>query len=280
MLWAWVHDALCRWIWPRAHSCGRVAGGGERRRVLELQINEFGQIPLQLFAAPHPRRLPGAASRPLLREEELPAAIAVAAAAAGRAEGDAEAGGDGAAIKKLGVAARIAVRFGRRLGLLNDPGQVARLSERYMPIGDDVVVIGGGLVGAELTEFLVERGRNVTVVEEGEKFALEMAHPRRWRVLYELRESGVELVPRADVGLVRGARVGAEPLAGLGEDDGRAARRIAGVLANARRRADARELYTLAGGGGESGGGEEGRAQIEGGGRQGEGDAADNKMVT
>ena len=36
MLWAWVHDALCRWIWPRAHSCGRVAGGGERRRVLEL----------------------------------------------------------------------------------------------------------------------------------------------------------------------------------------------------------------------------------------------------
>ena len=35
-MWAWVHDALCRWIWPRAHSCGRVAGGGERRRVLEL----------------------------------------------------------------------------------------------------------------------------------------------------------------------------------------------------------------------------------------------------
>ena len=71
-----------------------------RRRVLELQINEFGQIPLQLFAAPHPRRLPGAASRPLLREEELPAAIAVAAAAAVSAEwGDrdgVESGGAGA----------------------------------------------------------------------------------------------------------------------------------------------------------------------------------------
>ena len=36
MLWAWVYDTLCRRIWPRAHSCGRVAGGGERRRVVEL----------------------------------------------------------------------------------------------------------------------------------------------------------------------------------------------------------------------------------------------------
>ncbi len=124
-------------------------------------------------------------------------------------------GGDGAAIKKLGVAARIAVRFGRRLGLLNDPGQVARLSERYMPIGDDVVVIGGGLVGAELTEFLVERGRNVTVVEEGEKFALEMAHPRRWRVLNDLRDHGVELV-----GQVTDLRIGgAEVSFRVGDED-------------------------------------------------------------
>lgn len=112
-------------------------------------------------------------------------------------------GGDGAAIKKLGLAARVAVRVGRRLGLLTDPGQVARLSERYMPIGTDVVVIGGGLVGAELTEFLVERGRNVTVLEEGEKFALEMAHPRRWRVLNDLRDHGVDFV-----GQVTDVRIG------------------------------------------------------------------------
>ena len=102
--------------------------------------------------------------------------------------------GDGSAIKKLGVTTRIAVRLGRRLGVLSDPGTVARLTERYMPIGDDVVVIGGGLVGVELTEFLVDRGRRVTVLEEGENFALEMAHPRRWRVLNDLRDHGVELV--------------------------------------------------------------------------------------
>ena len=103
-------------------------------------------------------------------------------------------GGDGSAARKLGLGARFAVGAGRRLGLLRDPGQVARMSERYMPIGDDVVVLGGGLVGIELTEFLAERGRRVTVLEEGDRFALEMAHPRRWRVLGDLRDHGVDLV--------------------------------------------------------------------------------------
>ena len=63
----------------------------------------------------------------------------------------------------------------------------------------DVVVIGGGLVGLELAEFLAERGRRVTVLEEGPKFGLEMAHPRRWRVLDDLRQHGVELVAQAQV---------------------------------------------------------------------------------
>ena len=66
-----------------------------------------------------------------------------------------------------------------------------------MPVGQRVVVIGGGLVGLELAEFMVERGRNVTVLEEGDRFGLEMAHPRRWRVLDDLRTHGVELVARA-----------------------------------------------------------------------------------
>ena len=68
-----------------------------------------------------------------------------------------------------------------------------------MPIGSQVVILGGGLVGLELAEFLVERGRQVTVLEEGSKFGLEMAHPRRWRVLDDLRSSGVSLVSNAVV---------------------------------------------------------------------------------
>lgn len=101
--------------------------------------------------------------------------------------------GDGSAAKKLSLPARVALRIGRRIGLLSDPGQVARMSEQYMPLGTRVVIIGGGLVGAELAEFLIERDRQVTVLEAGDKLALEMAHPRRWRVLGDLRTHGADL---------------------------------------------------------------------------------------
>jgi 2,4-dienoyl-CoA reductase (NADPH2) len=60
-----------------------------------------------------------------------------------------------------------------------------------------VAVIGGGLVGLELAGFLAERGRRVIVLEEGSRFGLEMAHPRRWRMLDDLRRQDVELVPNA-----------------------------------------------------------------------------------
>ncbi|MEZ4290970.1 MAG: FAD-dependent oxidoreductase, partial [Myxococcota bacterium] len=60
-----------------------------------------------------------------------------------------------------------------------------------------VVVIGGGLVGLELAEFLVERDRSVVVLESGPRFGLEMAHPRRWRALDDLRRHGVTLVANA-----------------------------------------------------------------------------------
>ena len=63
-----------------------------------------------------------------------------------------------------------------------------------MPLGRRVVIIGGGIVGLELAEFLVDRGRTVTVLEEKPFFAPQMAIPRRWRVLHHLRESGVSLI--------------------------------------------------------------------------------------
>ena len=77
--------------------------------------------------------------------------------------------GAGAATRKLAAPARLALAVGRRLGLLDDPGRVAALSERYMPVGKRVVIVGGGLVGVELAEFLLDRGRHVTVLEEGDK---------------------------------------------------------------------------------------------------------------
>jgi len=107
--------------------------------------------------------------------------------------------GNGDASKKLSLVGRLAVRAGRATGITGRPGLLREASKAYMPIGKEVVVIGGGLVGLELAEFLAERGRKVCVLEEGPRFGLELAHPRRWRVLHELRALGVELVANAVV---------------------------------------------------------------------------------
>ncbi len=100
---------------------------------------------------------------------------------------------------KLSRIARFTVGVVRFLGFTQDPESVDRMSRRYMPIGRRVVVLGGGLVGIELADFLAERGRKVTVVGEGPTMAPEMAHPRRWRVLDDLRRTGVEFLTEAQV---------------------------------------------------------------------------------
>ena len=99
----------------------------------------------------------------------------------------------------VGALDRFLVAAGRRLGIMRSPTRLRDLSRFYMPLGRRVTIIGGGLVGIELAEFLAERGREVTVLEEGEVFALEMAHPRRWRALHDTRKAGVNLVPGARV---------------------------------------------------------------------------------
>ncbi len=100
----------------------------------------------------------------------------------------------------LSPAQRVIVGAGRRLlGLGERPDRVRELSKRWMPIGRRVAVVGGGIVGLELAEFLVERGRQVSVLEEGPDFAPQMAIPRRWRTLHILREHGAELLPRVRI---------------------------------------------------------------------------------
>jgi 2,4-dienoyl-CoA reductase-like NADH-dependent reductase (Old Yellow Enzyme family)/NADPH-dependent 2,4-dienoyl-CoA reductase/sulfur reductase-like enzyme len=102
-------------------------------------------------------------------------------------------------LKKLPWFGRVAATAGRRLGLLNNAERLARLTQHYMPIGKRVAIIGGGLVGIELAEFMVDRGRAVTVLDDGPTMATEMAHPRRWRVLTDLRDHGATLVTGATV---------------------------------------------------------------------------------
>jgi len=112
-------------------------------------------------------------------------------------------GDDRSALARLPVHRRAMVAVGRRLGILSDMARVRAWSKRWMPVGKHVVVVGGGLVGVELAEFLAERGRRVLVLEPGEKAGVEMAHPRRARALFEARSHGVELITGAELVEIR-----------------------------------------------------------------------------
>ena len=94
---------------------------------------------------------------------------------------------------------RLLLRAGRLLRLTTDAARVRALSKRWMPVGRHVVVLGGGLVGLELAEFLAERDRTVTVLEAGAAMGLPMASPRRWTAVRRAEEHGVALVRSAEV---------------------------------------------------------------------------------
>lgn len=94
---------------------------------------------------------------------------------------------------------RVALRAARRLSITTDPDRLRRLSRWYLPLGKHVVVLGGGLVGLELAEFLAERGRTVTVLEDGPVLGLPMASPRRWTAVRRASEHGVTLHRSAEV---------------------------------------------------------------------------------
>jgi 2,4-dienoyl-CoA reductase (NADPH2) len=82
-------------------------------------------------------------------------------------------------------------------GVLGDADQASllrKLSRRWMPVGTRVVIVGSGLAGIGLAGFLSARDRNVTVLERGQKLAVEMALPRRWRTLHELRKRGITML--------------------------------------------------------------------------------------
>ncbi|MBM7519631.1 oxidoreductase [Nocardioides nitrophenolicus] len=82
---------------------------------------------------------------------------------------------------------------GRMSGLTRDPERIRDLTRKVLPIGKDVVVVGGSLVGLELAEFLAERRKSVTVLEQGAQAGLPMAVPRRWTAVRQATEHGVTI---------------------------------------------------------------------------------------
>ena len=94
---------------------------------------------------------------------------------------------------------RLMVNTGNLLGLTKSIKALQSLSHVWMPLGKRVTIIGGGLVGLELAEFLGERGRQVTVLEPTRDLGKELSIVRRWRVLDNLSHLGVEVIREAEV---------------------------------------------------------------------------------
>lgn len=64
------------------------------------------------------------------------------------------------------------------------------LTERRQT-GEKVVIIGGGSVGCETAEFLVEKGKKVTIIEMLENIAQDVDLWNRWVLLDRLKEQGI-----------------------------------------------------------------------------------------
>jgi len=63
-----------------------------------------------------------------------------------------------------------------------------------MPVGKRVVIIGGDIQGCQLAEFLVERGRKVTIVEEAEELGNGMLEHAKIRLLLWFQKKGVVML--------------------------------------------------------------------------------------
>jgi len=62
--------------------------------------------------------------------------------------------------------------------------------------GARVVIIGGGLVGCEVAEFLAQKGKNVAILEMEKRMGQDIGPVLRWRVIQRLSEAGVVMATK------------------------------------------------------------------------------------
>ena len=74
------------------------------------------------------------------------------------------------------------------------PNFVRELTKLYMPGGKSVIVIGGAYYGCELAEFLVMRGKKVTIVEKSERIGEGMPMPKLVSLSEWFEKKGVTII--------------------------------------------------------------------------------------
>ena len=74
------------------------------------------------------------------------------------------------------------------------PKMLRSLTKIWMPIGKEVVIIGGAIQGCQLGEFLTKRGRKVAIVETEKELGKWLYPERKTRLFYWFKKKGVELM--------------------------------------------------------------------------------------
>ena len=74
------------------------------------------------------------------------------------------------------------------------PKMLRRLTRLWMPVGKRVVIIGGGIQGCELAEFLVKRNRKVTIVDSVDMLGEDMIRHLKQQLFWWFREKGVVML--------------------------------------------------------------------------------------
>jgi len=99
-----------------------------------------------------------------------------------------------------GINSRVVVRQSRlhrmtKLCLIVfTPKLLTWLTHFYLPVGKRVVIVGGGIQGLELAEFLVKRGRKVTVTETSDELGVGLPELTQIPLLETLTEQGCTLL--------------------------------------------------------------------------------------
>jgi 2,4-dienoyl-CoA reductase (NADPH2) len=75
------------------------------------------------------------------------------------------------------------------------PNLLAWLTKFWMPVGKNVVIIGGALHGCQLGEFLAKHGRRVTIVDESAKLGDGLLSDDPVRLFRWFQKKGVVLMP-------------------------------------------------------------------------------------
>ncbi len=74
------------------------------------------------------------------------------------------------------------------------PGMLRSSTRFWMPVGKQVIIIGGAMQGCELAEFLTLRGRNVTVVEQAEQMGDGLGSEKKSRLFKWLAIKSVNMI--------------------------------------------------------------------------------------